>query len=1416
MSLGFEVDLLAVLGLVNQASYTELSPTQSQEYQSVVTSCERLLERLKNVLEKYSSTAEVGKTGKTAIKRIWKRLKWEPDDIRDIRSQISIKLTILKSLNDQVINHSLVKLVQHHEDTEREAILKWVSDINYVAQQNDIVNRCQIGSRRWLFESEVYLEWCKQKGGLLFCPGNAGTGKTFTTAMVVESLQLENNAETLTTYMFCTYQNHTQTMEKLLCSLLRVALEEAKHEASRIVSTCKQLRSSNKILSRLRCLELLKDLFSGFMRVNLIVDALDELSNEVRRPLIYDLLKLHEHGNVSLFVTSRGIPEIQHKFEGCKKYTSLEVRSSDEDIRNFLRDNLLRLPSFVARSQPLQDEVINSITNASAGMFLLAELYLKSLAGMISVGSLRTRLSNLATGSSAYDTLYEESMLRIGFQGPESERIALQMLLVLTCARRPLSPLELSHALSIDEISDAFDEDMVPDMDDLVAACTGLVVLDDTSNIVHLVHKSAAEYFERTRSRWFPRANERMAIMCLRYLHVVKTVLEGTRGEEAPFFHYAKANWSYHSMEGEKEAVSEDASRSDSVTNHISSPSKLPFAQLAIQQMTREVVDMHSSIVDACHAGHQAGVEQLLVVRNYDMNDYRYGKLMEQKALIGDTTFKDETLLTIAATRRDYSMTLLLLARGADPNIFNSNGENPISIKPDLMCWHSGGLFTAFLASVSFGQQGCFRMLLEISDRGTRDSCKRGAIIIPELLKWPDVEIDYADAGFCGSPLGAAIKGNQEEATILLLPYTRCQPCSDCGITPIHYAVQEGFHDLLERLLKHDASTVDYELDVDVHYRSRSMRIHSPPLESIWESRFPSIGCEWNGSKQTKTPLITAISLQDVQATQLLLPYANVNQGLSWRPLHEAAQQGNVEIFELLLKIANIELDPVDEDGRTPFLLAAERGNCDVMNALIKQGGVQFDRRDAEGYAAVDYIIHPNLYKLEYFRILASIVDIDVNEKDSTGFNLLHKACGLHPDFRIAGNQILEVELLKTNSAPLVSELLKRPNVDVNLFDREGNTPLLLAVKNCQRDVVGLLLNRKDTDVLAKNKRGQNALFFASSYELMFSLYSTRVSREPSGVLVPPRYKVGGWPKVLLEDFKEYSESIFSMLMHDERTKMNRRNKEGESIMAGVTKSGTKRMVQAVLETSELASDPEIICPDGQNLLCLALQKNEDDDAVDLLIAHCPVVALQKADAQGRTPLSYAVKRATSRATRLLLAAEVDINVVDQYGRTPLYYAIDNGNPDAACLLIAVDETQIKIPDNYGRMPLMLAAKYRNIPILFAFLERSDVDMLALDSKGHSFLCYLMRSDIIMFRSAEEVDSILQRIHHLLQFRLRDLKACNHSPFICALHRARDAAQHIQHYAILSEYFHPGLDFSRCSTKSGLLEALGGVYDLQV
>ncbi|UKZ79261.1 hypothetical protein TrVFT333_007011 [Trichoderma virens FT-333] len=281
--------------------------------------------------------------------------------------------------------------------------------------------------------------------------------------------------------------------------------------------------------------------------------------------------------------------------------------------------------------------------------------------------------------------------------------------------------------------------------------------------------------------------------------------------------------------------------------------------------------------------------------------------------------------------------------------------------------------------------------------------------------------------------------------------------------------------------------------------------------------------------------------------------------------------------------------------------------------------------------------------------------------------------------------------------------------------------------------------------------------------------------------------------------------------------------------MFGVAKTGTKDMVQTVLETTTLASDLANVYDGGKTLISLALLKNKNDDAVDLLIAHCPAAILQNVDAKGRSPLSYAVSRATGQATRsLLAAAEMDTSAADRYGYAPLFYAISNSNTDAACQLIAIDKTQINNLDCDRLTPLMHASERFNIPAISALVERPDLDLLVTNGEGHAFLRYLMKTFCSTYykieaRVIKELDNILCRILHLLHLQRRVSNNHHHnhnnSPLLCTQEWGEDSISAILHrFALLLEYFDIGLDISRCGTIDGFLEILGeknngGHYD---
>ena len=143
---------------------------------------------------------------------------------------------------------------------------------------------------------------------------------------------------------------------------------------------------------------------------------------------------------------------------------------------------------------------------------------------------------------------YDQAMERVDGQKAGLRTLALQVLSWITCAKRPLSTLELQHALAVEPGQPELDEDNLPQIEDMVSVCAGLVTVDEESGIIRLVHYTTQEYFERTLDRWFPDAHHNIADTCVTYLsfHILGTYEER---DHYPLYRYSVQNWGHHARE---------------------------------------------------------------------------------------------------------------------------------------------------------------------------------------------------------------------------------------------------------------------------------------------------------------------------------------------------------------------------------------------------------------------------------------------------------------------------------------------------------------------------------------------------------------------------------------------------------------------------------------------------------------------------------------------------------------------------------------------------------------------------------------------------------------------------------------------------------------------------------------------------
>ena len=102
----------------------------------------------------------------------------------------------------------------------------------------------------------------------------------------------------------------------------------------------------------------------GFKKVFVVVDALDECSNETRAEFLTALRNLPS--TVSLLVTSRDLPP---DFQGVRQ---LDIRANDRDVQHYIqgRLHLTDLKIHVNREPTLGGDIVKAITGNIDGMLV--------------------------------------------------------------------------------------------------------------------------------------------------------------------------------------------------------------------------------------------------------------------------------------------------------------------------------------------------------------------------------------------------------------------------------------------------------------------------------------------------------------------------------------------------------------------------------------------------------------------------------------------------------------------------------------------------------------------------------------------------------------------------------------------------------------------------------------------------------------------------------------------------------------------------------------------------------------------------------------------------------------------------------------------------------------------------------------
>ncbi len=283
----------------------------------------------------------------------------------------------------------------------------------------------------------------------------------------------------------------------------------------------------------------------------------------------------------------------------------------------------------------------------------------------------------------------------------------------------------------------------------------------------------------------------------------------------------------------------------------------------------------------------------------------------------------NETPLMAAAQMGHLEALKILLAKGANPNLKDTQGDTALSLALE---YHHPEI------AAILRQRGAKANILDAASAGDVEA-------IQALLKADAQTVNAKDyLGY--SPLyHAAEAGHAGVAAVLLAAGANVNDFSGnngFGDSPLLIAAHEGRDNVVELLLEHGADVNSKNQRGETALEAAARYDHLIVAEELIAH-----GADVNikGSLMC-TPLDEAAYSGSKAIAELLIAHkadVTVRDQYGFTPLHMAAYHGHPDVVEVLLA-AGSDINVRDNDGKTPLWQAKSRGQNNTANLLRQHG----------------------------------------------------------------------------------------------------------------------------------------------------------------------------------------------------------------------------------------------------------------------------------------------------------------------------------------------------------------------------------------------------------------------------------------------------------------------------------------------
>ncbi|KAJ9235265.1 hypothetical protein DTO169E5_6231 [Paecilomyces variotii] len=441
----------------------------------------------------------------------------------------------------------------------------------------------------------------------------------------------------------------------------------------------------------------------------------------------------------------------------------------------------------------------------------------------------------------------------------------------------------------------------------------------------------------------------------------------------------------------------------------------------------------------------------------------------------------------------------------------------------------------------------------------------------------------------------------------------------------------------------------------------------------------------------------------------------DARDSMGMTPLAYAAQNGHLQVTELLIQSKRVHLDVREYFGATPLLLAARGGHKEVMEALLQYGACPdtkgFGRWsplcEAARIGRVDIIQilldkgvqidcyckdEDNYYTTPLFLSLRS------DNKEATWF-LLDK--GANPDFPDWRGVTLLSAAAENGDQELVDYLLKR-GVRVDPGNSLGFTPLHWAVRHGYGTIVKSLLNA-GCNVDIQDNDGKTCLMTAIDHghgdiAVQLLQHGANLNLQDRSLETALFYAVRKSNAKMVETLLERGMSP------------NVQDSQGETSLFASARAGDETILRYLLSRG---ADPFIQNKHQQTALFLAADHGHASIVCCLIDAGLDV---NEEDDRGNTAIFYSAGSGKTDTTKILLGNGANVYHHNVLRETALFYAARNGRLEVSELLIQ-SHAELDARNLLMETPLVHAARgvyYR--PIASGALDHSQVVRLFIEN----------------------------------------------------------------------------------------------------